>query len=234
MASPFGPAFVQFFQELKENNNKDWFDANRKTFEQEVQRPFMDFMTQLLPLAKAEDPGLTLMPKDSVFRIYRDVRFSPNKTPYKTHMSAYIARGGRKSFIPGFYLQFGADGCCFGGGAYQLETAQLREVRSEIAHNPQALHQLLADPKLKKLYGSLQGESLKTAPRDFKEQAEQEPMLKMKQFYLWTELPADTVLKNDIVQLSLDYYRTAQPVCRYFATAMGLLEPEPEAPKKKK
>jgi uncharacterized protein (TIGR02453 family) len=103
--SHFSKDFLAFFEELAGDNNKDWFDANRTRYHEVVKDPWYAFVQQIIDEVRKDDPDLHLEPKQAVFRINRDIRFSKNKQPYKTHVAAVISRGGRKELTyPGLYV----------------------------------------------------------------------------------------------------------------------------------
>ena len=112
--------FVDFFQELEHNNYREWFNTNKKRFEKDVKAPFEDLTEEVIHLMQKIDPEITVTPRECVFRIYRDVRFSKNKEPYKTHMAAVVTRGGRKDMTwPGLYYQINHHGVSVAGGCWR-------------------------------------------------------------------------------------------------------------------
>ena len=119
--SYFSKDFLDFFKELAANNNKDWFDANRKRYDKSVKEPFKAFVADLISESQKIDPSIDIEAKDAIFRINRDIRFSKDKTPYKLDRSAIISAAGRKDHsIPGFYIALGPDKTYLGGGASEM------------------------------------------------------------------------------------------------------------------
>ena len=145
--SYFTHDFIDFFKDLTVNNSKDWFDANRKRYEKSVKKPFENFIDEMIARVSADDPSIAITAKDAMMRINRDTRFSPDKTPYKTHASAIISSGGKKDkSIPGMYIQFDANEVRIYGGAHMLEKDQLQRIREAIAGNLDEFDRLLQAP----------------------------------------------------------------------------------------
>ena len=132
----FEPDYLEFFKELAANNNKEWFDANRKRYETIVRDPFKNFIAELLNRLSELDPELDIEPKDVIFRINRDIRFSKDKTPYKTNNSAVISPEGRKNKNhPGIYIEFGPEKMAFYGGIYMPSPTEVLRVRTYMSQN---------------------------------------------------------------------------------------------------
>ena len=133
--SKFEPDFFEFFIELSMNNQKSWFDVNRKRYEENVKAPFLEFVGALIEKMSAIDSDFNgIVPKECVFRINKDIRFSKNKMPYKSFCSASIHIGGRKSMFPGgMYIEIGAESCGIYSGVYMPEKEDLLKYRENIA-----------------------------------------------------------------------------------------------------
>ncbi|MBK8413382.1 MAG: DUF2461 domain-containing protein [Bacteroidetes bacterium] len=126
---------LDFLKALKKNNNREWFDVNRSKYE-EAKADFEKFVETLLPLLSKENSKLKdLKVKDCVFRIYRDVRFSKNKDPYKTNFGAYFVEGGKKSSKAGYYIQIEPGNSFLAGGCWMPEAPVLKAIRQEIDYN---------------------------------------------------------------------------------------------------
>ena len=129
----FNPAFFKFFDQLTKNNNKEWFDANRSIYEEEVKKPFRKLVEDLTEKLAKDLPEINREVSKSIFRINRDIRFSLDKSPYKNHLGAVFSRTGTKDLdYPGYYMHFGADEIMVGGGKYQVDKEQLAKIRQEI------------------------------------------------------------------------------------------------------
>lgn len=113
--------FIDFFSELEKNNNKVWFDENKKRYEKYVKIPFIEFVTEIIIRVQEDDSLVNINAKEAIFRINRDVRFSNDKSPYKSHTSAAISAGGKKDFAyPGIYLELSHKGLGVYGGIINL------------------------------------------------------------------------------------------------------------------
>lgn len=214
---------LQFLYDLSQNNNRDWFEKNKKRFEAEVKKPFEQTVGALIERMRAFEPGFAqLQAKDCIFRIHRDTRFSKDKTPYKTNVSAVLASGGRKSMHePGYYIEISFGACNFGGGAYALEKPELHKVRTAIAQDPEAFRSIVGAQAFADLFGDLQGEKNKVMPPEFKVAAMAEPYLYNKQFYFWKEMPPETALGEGFVELAARYFEAARPVNEFLRIAIG-------------
>ena len=179
----FNQGDIDFFQQLEKNNSKRWFDENRKWFELAVREPFRDLIDELLPEIKKLDEENHMESKDALFRVNRDLRFTPDKPPYKTHMAAGFSRGGRKSQYAGFYLQIGLKHIIIGGGLPFMEKEVLRKIRIEIGYNKKAFQQLIEASDFKSLFGFVLGENEKELPKTFLDIYKENPLIANKQFY---------------------------------------------------
>lgn len=219
--SYFSQDFISFFQDLSANNNREWFHANKKRYENSVKKPFKAFVEVMIDRVGEDDPDVILTPSDAIFRINRDIRFSPDKTPYKTTMSAIVSAGGKKDKSrPGLYFQFGAEDACIYSGAHMLDKNVLQNIREGIAANPQEFDRLINDPRFKQKWGEIHGEKHKRLPKDLKEAAEKQPLLYNKSFYYFTKFEPEIILKDDLVEIIMDYYFAAKPLSTFFTRFM--------------
>jgi uncharacterized protein (TIGR02453 family) len=180
------PALFDFLRSLSAHNERDWFLAHKPTYDQLRADFEADVAFWLAGLTKT-DPALAgLVPRKCLFRIYRDVRFSKNKDPYKTNFSAFFAPASRidGQEQPGYYVQLGPDGqTLIGGGLFAPDKEQLMNIRQEIDYSPTALHQLLAAPDFQKFYPQgLNGERLKRIPKGYDATHPEAELLKVKSF----------------------------------------------------
>ncbi|CAM2066586.1 DUF2461 domain-containing protein [Sulfidibacter corallicola] len=212
--------FFRFFEELQSNNRKEWFHENKKRYERFVKKPFTELVQVMITLISNEGPALSVVPKEAMFRINRDIRFAKDKTPYKTHMGANVAPDGRKCKIPGFYFQVGSGGVMVAGGSYMLDKDSLYKVRQAIAKDPEALDEVLASKGFRDAFGEIKGDANKVLPKEFKEVREQQPLIARKQFYYSVELPAEEALRDDLPDRLLELYRAGKPVNLYLREAL--------------
>ena len=202
----FSDEFFRFFFELSQSNNKEWFDANPKRYEKEIKKPFYQFSRDLADRIKMDLKASEVHMKR--FRINRDIRFSKDKTPYKTHVAAMIRQSDVKNMgAPGFYVHFGLDNSFMGGGAYQPDKQQLMAIRRAVAADPDAFYALTAAKDFNATYGEIRGEKNKRLPKEFKEAADQHPILYNKQFYFMKEYQdSEWLLRDDLLEFVMTHY----------------------------
>lgn len=214
-------ASLQFLYDLSQNNNREWFEKNKPRYERELKKPFEQTVLALQQAFSKLEPEWKLDPKDAVFRIYRDTRFSADKTPYKTNVAAVFNPGGRKSLeFPGYYLHLEYGVLNLGGGAYFLEKDALHRLRTAITQQPSEFRALVENPEFVKHYGDLRGDKNKVMPPEFKEVAKTEPLLYHKQFYYMADLDPETAIRPDFVDFTIEYYRAAKPVNDFLVAAL--------------
>ena len=182
----FTEAYYEFFIGLTVNNNKTWFDAHRTEYEQEVKALFQHFVGSVLEKVTAIDGRFgSLQPKDCIFRINKDIRFSKDKSPYKLHCSAAVQLGGRKQMSAGgFYMEFGPDLCAIYSGVYLPEKEALRKIRERIAADPMGFERVIQEPGVVKAFGSGLGEKNKRIDADLMLASATQPLILNKQFYV--------------------------------------------------
>jgi uncharacterized protein (TIGR02453 family) len=179
---------VKFLQDLAANNNKPWFDENRKEYEK-AKTDFEGIVSRLMKQMVPLEPALEgQREKDAIFRIFRDVRFSKDKTPYKAHFGAFISRGGRKYAGAGYYIHVEPGKSFAGGGLWMPEAALLKAVRQEIDYNFDEFKGIVEEKKFKKIFRQLNGEQLRTLPQGYTADNPAIDYLKMKSFTVGHEL----------------------------------------------
>jgi uncharacterized protein (TIGR02453 family) len=212
---------LQFLYELSQNNNKDWFEKNKKRYEDTVKKPFDQTVEEIISRIERFEPEFNLIPKDCTYRIYRDTRFSNDKTPYKTHVAAVFSKGGKKNMAyPGYYLHLEYGNLMVGGGGYFLEKEPLHRIRTHIAQDPDTFRELIQAPAFKNRFGDLKGEVNKVLPPEFKETAKKEPLLAHKQFYFMAELDPELALRADFPDLVGAYFEAARPFNEFLRKAI--------------
>lgn len=223
--SHFTQDFIDFFKDLAGNNNRDWFNANKKRYEQSVKDPFSNFIQHMLDeMAKRDKRYTDMKAKDCVFRIYRDVRFSKNKDPYKLQMGAIIAPGGRKDMHgePGMYLEFTPEHVRIYSGMYMPEKETLQRTREYMMANYKALEKVLSGKDFKKNFGEIRGEKNKRLPsKEMMTAAADMPLLFNKQFYFFAELKPEEMLKKGFPTKLFKIYDTSAEVRDYLTKAAG-------------
>lgn len=214
---------LDFLKDLAKNNNREWFHANKKRYEADLKKPYEHFISDLLEAYKSLDPETNITYKEAVFRIYRDTRFSKDKTPYKNHVGALISRYGRKGKeYPGYYIHIEQGSLMLGGGAYFMEKNTLQAVREAIMGNHKAFSKVINNPKFKDKFGEVKGDKNKRLPKEFKEFEAEEPLIANKQFYFMTELNPKHVLGENAVDYVMDYFRAGEEFNAFLIEAMNL------------
>ena len=167
-----GKKILKFIRELTENNNREWFAAHKEQYDAVRDDVYAFTREWLAALAEVEPEVTELQPKDCVYRIYRDIRFSPNKLPYKHWMGVYIAKkGGRKSPYGGYYLHFQPGNCLFAGGIWCPEPDLLKALRQDVYDNAEELENIFSLPEVKPYLHDFDTDyMLKTVPASFRQQ----------------------------------------------------------------
>lgn len=220
--SHFTPEFLQFLRELPANNNRDWFQENKKRYEKSVKFPFEKFVTDLIEAFSNEGLAVGyLTAKECIFRINRDIRFSQDKSPYKIHVSALIAPGGRKSMNSfGAYVELSGEHVRLYSGAYQPSPELLVQIRQKIYDEPERLQELTSDKKFKQNFGEIRGEKNKRINKPFSEIIDKQPLISNKSFYYFKHYEPEIVLEKDFIQELIKDYKIIQPLNQYFEEAI--------------
>jgi uncharacterized protein (TIGR02453 family) len=184
MSTPrFTGRTLRFLRALERNNRREWFNAHRDEYEADVREPMAAVVARLAADFRTFGPEFLADPKTSMYRIHRDVRFSENKAPYKTHVAAnFPARGLPKHEGAGLYFHVSPDEVWVGGGMYAPSVSQLQAVREHIAANSRRLRSLVESPAFRRDVGALEGERLKRVPRGFAKDHAAAEYLKFRQF----------------------------------------------------
>lgn len=213
---------MTFFAELRDNNDKAWFEANKKRYEASVKRPMEEFAAEMIGRMQALDPTIDTTPRQAVFRIYRDTRFSKDKTPYKTNAGLAISRGGKRDpSTPGLYFHVDADEVAVASGVYAPDPTQVLALRRAIAANLDGFARLIADEGFVAHFGEVRGEKNKVLPPEFKELAKVQPLIANKQFYYWSSLDSSALLRDDLPDLVMEYLAAAEPLNDFWRRALG-------------
>jgi uncharacterized protein (TIGR02453 family) len=224
MAVPFPgfpPETLKFLRGLAQNNNRDWFNARKGAFEESVKAPLFDFVTQLGAELEKFAPGLQTDPKKAVYRIYRDTRFSKNKAPYKTHAAAgFVPRGTGKEAAACYYFHFSPSELLIGGGLYAAAPRQLLAIRQQLADRSGEFRKILKARPFQTLFGELQGERLKRAPKGFAPDGPAIDLLLYKQFLAASELDPALVETPRILPETVKRFRAVQPLLDWLNRAI--------------
>jgi uncharacterized protein (TIGR02453 family) len=208
---------VNFLEQLSHNNNKEWFDANRKFYAQ-AKEEFHAFTGRLIEgINEFDDTIGNLAIKDCVFRINRDIRFSANKAPYKTHFGAFVSPHGKNSGYMGYYFHIEAPnqnyigGNILASGGYMQTPKELESIRTEIYDNPQGFIKTLKEAEPMKL---MEDDKMKRPPKGFPADFEYIDYLMHRSYSLWLPLSAERVIAPDILEYSLDMFRRSKSFVR--------------------
>ncbi len=222
----FSKDFVAFFKELKANNNRDWFAENKQRYKDVVQYPLSDFIAALAPHLEDIAPCYIADPRPnrgSMFRIYRDVRFSKDQRPYKEHAACQFRhQAGRDAHAPGYYIHLGDDSVRFGGGIWMPPAPKLTQIREAIDEHSDTWLSILEDPDFIDTFGQVDGASLKRAPKGYDIDHPMIEHLKRKSFFIMHEIPVRHMFSKSLVDDVADAYEKGVPFMRFLTNAVGL------------
>ena len=225
-APRFTAETLKFLRALKRNNRREWFNAHRDDYEAFVRQPMTAVIEQLAIDFREIAPELVASPKHSMYRIYRDTRFSENKTPYKTHVAAvFPPRGLPKHEGAGVYFHVSADQVWVGGGMYAPQTPQLHAVREHIAANHRQLRAIVESPGFRTQIGPLEGERLKRVPRGFANDHAAADFLRYRQFLAGRDLPASVATSPRFYGTLLTVFRQVVPLTRFLNAPLLARQP---------
>jgi uncharacterized protein (TIGR02453 family) len=215
-APRFPPETIRFLRALKRNNRREWFQPRKDQYDAQVRAPMIAVIERLAVDFRSFAPELVASPKLSLYRVYRDTRFSDNKTPYKTHIAAIFPwRGLAKHEGAGVYFHVSPDDVWIGGGMYAPQTPQLQAVREHIAANARRLRRIVEAPAFRRRVGALEGERLQRVPRGFAKDHEAADLLKYRQFLAGRELPAAFATSPAFYRELIAVFRQVVPLARF-------------------
>lgn len=221
----FGPEFFKFLKQLEQHNDRDWFLANKDRFEKDVRDPFLHFLDDLRPGLRKISPNFVVDSRPvggSMWRIYRDTRFSKDKTPYKTAIAAHFEHvRGKSGSTPGFYLHLEPGKSGVGAGVWHPEPPALKRIRDAIASDPKGWSQATAQGKSGSACGFI-GESLKRPPPGYDAAHPFIEDIKRKDFAASVSLTDRVVTSADCMDAVLEAYRSIAPFTRFLTEAVRL------------
>lgn len=220
---PIEKSFFAFLKDLTKNNNMEWFHANKKRYEAQVKEPFLGLLEEIVIRAVKFEPDLATTPlKSMMFRINRDIRFSKDKSPYKTYLAATIGKGGtRNKMYPATYMHLGLDKGYICSGAYGFEDKELlTRVRRYIMKNDKRFKKLVEDKKWKAAFGEMLGHKNKRLGPEFVAAAEKQPLLFNTQLYWCAEFKAKRALEKDFAGFIADTMKTGKPLTDFLREAI--------------
>jgi uncharacterized protein (TIGR02453 family) len=212
---------LTFLKELKKNNNREWFQEHKDMFE-EAKVEFEGFINSLIPaIAKFDDSVKHLTAKDCIFRIYRDVRFAKDKSPYKTNFGAFIAKGGKKNHGPGYYFHMEPGGCFISGGIWMPETDVMKKVRQEIYYNIKEFKTILNKKSFKDYYSGIDDWDRQTlAPKEFPKDFPDIELLKNRSFTVSNAISEKLLNSKDLFDYVMKGYKAMYPYNMFLARAL--------------
>lgn len=214
---------LDFLKNLKKNNEREWFDANKEKY-LAAKSNVDSFVEDVIKSFTSFDKSLTgLKAKDCVFRIYRDVRFSQDKSPYKTNMGAGINRGGKKMEIAGYYLHIEPGKTMIAGGRWMPSGDHLKKIRQEIDYNGKQLHKILSDKNFKKLFGGLDNSDeykLVRPPKGYDKDHKDVELLKLNSYLVWHEFSDKDVLSKNFLKNLTATAKAMKPLLDFLNTAI--------------
>ncbi len=207
---------LTFLKKLKKNNDRDWFKANKHQFDN-AREDFIGVVDELIKGIARFDPDMIgTNAEDCVFRIYRDVRFSKDKSPYKTAFGASIQPGGKNGGVPGYYLHISPGECFVAGGAYMPPAPELKKIRDRIAGDLKGFKKIVEAKKFVETFGGLSGDQLKTAPKGFPKDHEAIKYLRHKSFIAYHDKISEKLATGDgFVKYALAVFKAMSPLVFY-------------------
>ena len=217
------PATIKFLKDLKKNNSKPWFDANRMKYE-DAKKDFAEFIQSVIDKHSKKDGSIKdLKAKYCMFRINRDIRFAKDKSPYKTNFGASINRGGKKSLFAGYYFHLEPGESFVGGGIWMPMPPELKKVRQEIDYNLDEFKKIITAKKFKSVYGELsKGDdiSLSKVPQGFEKDNPASDYLKLKSFLAMKTLKETDLASKDLIKMVIEAFDALQPLVEFINKAI--------------
>ena len=206
---------LKFLEDLKANNNRDWFIENKKSYE-EFKKDYHQLILGFLEIMKPQDANLELLEvKNCAFRINRDIRFSKNKAPYKTHLGIWMNTNQGNKNGPGYYIHIEKGSSFIAGGIYSPEADDLKKIRKEIAFFYEDLEEILNDKNFKKYYSELdktETNSLKNGPKDFDKEHPAIEFLKLKSFVAVQNITDAELLNENFIKITAEKLIVLKPL----------------------
>lgn len=212
---------LHFLTEIRSNNNREWFDKNRKSYEH-ARDDFRDFVEDLIAeIIEFDGDLMGIEAKKSIFRLFRDTRFSKNKEPYKQNFGASLSRGGRKSPFAGYYVHLMPGNNFIGGGHYRPEASELKKIRAFIESNAADLRTITSDKQFQKYFGELRGDRLKSAPKGYPKDHPEIDLLRMKGFFVLHEVSDEQFLEEGFAAKAAEILKVMHPLVEFLNDAIS-------------
>jgi uncharacterized protein (TIGR02453 family) len=220
------PTLLQFLEELKDNNNRPWFQANKGRYEQEVLGPCLAFIRAFRPRLKKISPFFVASDQrvgGSLMRVYRDTRFGKDKTPYKTNVGIQFRHEfGRDVHAPGFYIHIAPEECFLAMGVWRPDRSCLNQIRQAILERPERWRRAIGDRKFRQEEFQLAGDSLKRPPRDCPADHPLIEDLKRTDFVALRDLKEGDVFAEEFLDRVAESFAAGRPFMRFLCEALSL------------
>lgn len=218
--------FFAFFRELKKHNERPWFEENKERFRASVQAPMAEFIGAMAPRLRQISKHFVADPRPnggSMFRIYRDVRFSKDKRPYKEHAACHFRHAvGRDVHAPGFYMHFAPNEVFFGGGMWTPPSDALAKVRDRIAAQPADWKKIKTDKAFIKHFGDIDGDALSRPPRGYDPEHPFIADIKRKSFFAMDEGDVKLASSAELLDAVDEAFHAASPLMKFLCKAQGV------------
>ncbi|NOY38602.1 MAG: DUF2461 domain-containing protein [Chlorobi bacterium] len=212
---------LSFLSALKLNNNREWFNAEKERYKRALKH-FEAITGDLIQILRGIDKHLPdLEPKKCIFRIYRDVRFSADKSPYKTHFGALVSEGGKKMVLAGYYLHIEPGASILGGGIYRPPSEILRKIRRDIYENPEEFSEIVEDKLFLETFGGLEGEKLVRPPQGFSGDSSAIEWLKFKSYTIIRNFSDEEVCAPDFIPETGEIFGRMTPLIHFLNYAIN-------------
>jgi len=212
---------IEFFRGLARHNNREWFLPRKAIFEEKVKQPMRQLVAEVNAAMMGFAPEYVADPDKAIYRIYRDTRFSKDKTPYKDHIAAsFYRRGAGAHSDAGYYIAVSHKEVAIGGGVYMPAPETLLAIRHHIAGRHQEFRGILAARAVKQLFGELQGEQLSRVPKGFCAEDPAADLLRFKQLFLYVELPPDLATTPALYGEILKRFRAMGPFLAFLTAPL--------------
>ena len=211
---------IKFLKDLKKNNNRQWFQAHKSDYEAFVRLPMQSLIVALRAEFTKFAPQIELHPKRSMFRIYRDIRFSKNKAPYKTHVAAVFHPKGHWQQSAGYYLHIEPGEVFLGGGVYMPPSDQLRDIRHTLVERSEEFLSIVNNKSFRRRFGDLEGDKLQRVPQGYVGDHPMGQWLKYKWLYAGVTWPHERCFGSKFVREAAQIYKEVTPLVRFLNSAM--------------
>jgi uncharacterized protein (TIGR02453 family) len=205
---------LAFFSSLQRNNRREWFQPRKAIFEATMKQPMRDLVGAVNSAMKSFAPEYVTDPDKAIYRIYRDTRFSKDKTPYKDHLAASFSRRGDKAGA-GYYFAVSHKEVAIGGGIYMPEPETLRAMRRHVAEHHEEFRKIAGARAVRQLFTAVQGEQLSRVPKGYASDHPAADILRMKQYLLYVELPPDLATTPALYTEVVKHFRAMTPLVEF-------------------